>query len=90
MRRYVENRYYIPAMDRTTFEILQDVNSHGLEIDGLSSLLNEADLVKFAKFQPDPDVGKRALETARDIVVRTAPKPVITETEEITAASAAE
>ncbi|MCZ6767237.1 MAG: hypothetical protein O7D32_09945, partial [bacterium] len=29
IRRYVENRYYVTAMDRTTFEILDDVGSRG-------------------------------------------------------------
>lgn len=90
IRRYVENRYYVAAMDRTTVEILEDVGSRGLEIDGFAGLLNEADLVKFAKFRPDMETGKNALETARDIVVRTTPKPVLTEPEEPSAASAAE
>jgi len=90
IRRYVENRYRIMAMDRTTFEILEDVGAHGLQIDDLAGLLNEADLVKFAKFVPNIENGKTALETARDIVVRTAPKPIVTEPEEPAATSAAE
>jgi hypothetical protein len=76
LRHYFERRYGILAMDRTTDEMLIELDERRTHIDGLEPLLREADLVKFAKFHPQPEAGRQALESARTIVVRTAPKPV--------------
>ena len=56
LRRYIEQRTGVEAMERATFEIRGDLEradlSSGriLEVEGF---LDEADLVKFAKFEPD-------------------------------------
>jgi len=56
LRRFVEQKTGADVMERTTFEVRSDLNAVGmaesriLEIEGF---LNEADLVKFAKFEPD-------------------------------------
>jgi hypothetical protein len=76
LRHYFERRYGILAMDRTSDEMLFELNARRAHLDELEPLLREADLVKFAKHRPEPEAGQRALESARDIVVRTAPKPV--------------
>ncbi|MDH3215480.1 MAG: hypothetical protein OEN01_04205 [Candidatus Krumholzibacteria bacterium] len=77
LRHYLERRYGIQAMDRTTEEILLELGGRRVQIDGLEPLLQEADLVKFAKFKPDVARGKSAMQTAKDVVVRTTPRPVV-------------
>ncbi len=76
IRRYLEKRFGIDAMDRTTSEILSDLWRDGKPVDGLEELLREADLVKFAKFIPGIEAGKRNLEAARRLVVQTTPPSV--------------
>ena len=71
MRRYLERRYGILAMDETTYEIMSDLEHRGSSIEGLEALLQEADLVKFAKYVPDVAGGKRLMESSREIIART-------------------
>jgi hypothetical protein len=60
LRRYIEDRYEIPAMEQTTDEILtsfkfrRDLINEKL-FTNLTRILNLADLVKFAKYTPLPD-----------------------------------
>ena len=68
-------------MDRTTYEILWDLEGRRVDVDGLEALLGEADLVKFAKYVPDVPAGKQTMEAAKEIVVRTAPRPVLEATQ---------
>jgi hypothetical protein len=76
LRRYVGARFGVDALDRTTHEIVTDLERTGRRIDGLEALLTEADLVKFAKFQPQAEAADAAIASARDIVVTTTPRPV--------------
>ncbi|MCK4775839.1 MAG: hypothetical protein KAT30_13670, partial [Candidatus Krumholzibacteria bacterium] len=76
VRQYLERRYGVQTMDRTTDEILYDLDGRRARVDDLESLLREADLVKFAKYKPEVFVGKRAIQTARQIVVQTTPRPM--------------
>ena len=55
VRRFVEQRTGVEAMERATFEIRGDLQSAGMadtRILEVEAFLNESDLVKFAKFQP--------------------------------------
>lgn len=55
IRRYLENRYFIRALEETSFEILQDVEDQEIEreqIESLKEILELSDLVKFAKHVP--------------------------------------
>ncbi len=60
LRKYIEDRYEIPAMEQTTDEILssfkyrKDLLNDKL-FGNLSKILSLADLVKFAKYKPLPD-----------------------------------
>ena len=76
VRHYLERRYGVQTMDRTTDEILSELDSRRLRVDELEPLLREADLIKFAKYKPEIFVGRRAMQTARDIVVQTTPRPM--------------
>ncbi len=74
IREYLERRYGILAMESTTDEILDDLS--GLitrpELkDPLRELLQQADLVKFAKARPLPDQNELAFRRGLDLVNET-------------------
>ncbi|MFH1755480.1 MAG: hypothetical protein ABIA59_07230 [Candidatus Latescibacterota bacterium] len=71
IRNYIEKRFGVDAMDRTTNEVLGDLARIRKRIDNLESFLQEADLVKFAKFVPDASTAAAAMRTACDVVART-------------------
>jgi hypothetical protein len=73
LRHYLEARYGVEAMDRTTFELMDVLNRHRVRVDGLEPLLNEADLVKFAKFAPTPESAAQAVSRAREMVIASTP-----------------
>ncbi len=65
LRNYLEFRYGIRALERTTPETLEDLKNIGFNDNRLSSILENiletGDLVKFAKFIPQPDVNESLL-----------------------------
>ncbi|HET6350146.1 MAG TPA: hypothetical protein VFH88_13785 [Candidatus Krumholzibacteria bacterium] len=73
VRRYIEARYGVEAMDQTTFELLGALDRRGVHVDGLSPLLDEADLVKFAKFAPTVESAAGAIDRARELIIHTTP-----------------
>jgi hypothetical protein len=76
LRRYLENRYGIPAPESTTEDLRELLRRSPLRGDvaaGVLSLLAEADLVKFAKGVPDADEARSAEGRARRIVEATIP-----------------
>jgi hypothetical protein len=77
VRRYIENRFLVEAMDRTTGELLDALADRGQRVDKLDGLLREADLVKFAKHVPGEDDGTAAMSAAREIVVKTTPRRIV-------------
>jgi hypothetical protein len=74
IRGYIEKRFRIDALDRTTNEILFDLERRRKHIQKLELLLQEADLVKFAKYTPAAANAAEAMISARDIVAKTAQK----------------
>jgi hypothetical protein len=58
VRQYLENRYGINSLELTTSETLEALVKTGFRknetYNRLRSVLNQADLVKFAKYKPDP------------------------------------
>ena len=73
LRRFLEARTGIEAMERTTFEIGRDLHrvSVGEEVVlDLEGFLSEADLVKFAKFRPAEEVAAGAVGRVRGLVER--------------------
>jgi hypothetical protein len=73
VRRYLEARYGVEAMDRTTYELMNDLGYRRVSVGDLEPLLNESDLVKFAKYVPTPEIATHAVNRAREIVVHTTP-----------------
>jgi hypothetical protein len=58
LRQYLENRYRIFSMEMTTVETLAELTKSGFRDDEnyrkLRNILTGADLVKFAKYNPEP------------------------------------
>lgn len=70
LRTYLEGRYYISAMEETTYEILRDVKQHvdDEQYAALSEILQEADLVKFAKHLPQEQQTENLKNKTRQFV----------------------
>lgn len=74
LRRYIERRYSVAAREMTSDEIMQALRDEDIPQKSsmnLSSLLFDADLVKFAKAQPDGDVNEEAYQKAYYFVEQT-------------------
>jgi hypothetical protein len=75
VRRYMERRYRIPAMEMTSVEIQRAWKESGEDRENLAGnlnlLLNLADLVKFAKERPVASDNEENMERAYDFVQKT-------------------
>lgn len=84
IRAYIEMHFELPALEQTTSEILKSFyDSKYRQIinrDDLEELLNLADLVKFAKGDPQPDENIKLLEIGYKFIKET--KDVFKEEEE--------
>jgi hypothetical protein len=76
LRVYIEGIYGVPALDRTTRELiaaLRRAQADRQPLAGLHDLLTQADLVKFAKLRPSVDQARATLTRAREFIDRTKP-----------------
>ena len=76
IRTYLEARFHLPALEMTTRFIklgLERVGLGGEVVEGFGDFLNRCDMVKFAKFRPDPSVAHSVLLLGRELVERTVP-----------------
>lgn len=67
IREYFEDLYHIPALESTSREILYELSRRSIDselIDKTKAVLQEADMVKFAKFTPTETQAEKALEKA--------------------------
>lgn len=81
LRHYIEKSFQIPTLDRTTFEIRRSLKLAPFNLDNkrlLIEMLNEADLVKFAKVRPETSQAQDYLAQARRFVGETRPPEVVT------------
>jgi len=74
IRRYIENRYFIYALEMTTNQVYDslyniDVDKENIEL--IYEFLSSCDLVKFAKYIPEEDENKKVIEQAFDIINKT-------------------
>jgi hypothetical protein len=86
IREYFEIQFELPALELTTTESLKLLSKHSLGIkvlDLTAQFLSNADLVKFAKYEPLEKVNHEMMEQAREIVTKTmsAQKEIVIETE---------
>ena len=79
IRKYFEKRFSFRAMEMTSAEIMDQLK-HKKEsqevFDVTRGFLDNADMVKFAKFQPMPSVNDEMMKQAYDIVLKTKPLEV--------------
>ena len=81
IREYIGRRYDVHSTEKTSDETLRAMRpllSKELYVQ-LSKMLQLADLVKFAKFEPLPNEHEEALDIAYEFVIETTPKPEKTE-----------
>ncbi len=82
LRRYLENRYRMPALEETTDEIMAGLQRLRFTPDLLSSMetiLRRSDLVKFAKSQPAIPEHEQTFTVVYDVVERTKVVPAASE-----------
>lgn len=75
IRRYIEDCFDVPALERTSDEILfemKEVDDPRINRNELSAFLLTADLVKFAKYLPSIEENVKELQTAYSFVRATA------------------
>jgi len=76
LRMYLEKRFGIIALEMTSAEIFQAVLAHLKEeeqIEWLRYILELADLVKFARYQPQPQQNEECMDLALEFVKRNIP-----------------
>jgi hypothetical protein len=78
LRTYIEARYGLPAMERTTDELTAVTGRHkelAAHTRQLYTILSTADMAKFARAQPLPDEHVSAMQLTKDFVTATIPAP---------------
>lgn len=73
IRQYYETLYNIPALESTSRELLNMLHAGAIDenlITDTRAVLQEADMVKFAKFTPTTDQADRALKKAYNFLER--------------------
>jgi hypothetical protein len=84
LRTYLEGRFHLNAPDETTEEIVDEL-SKSAELDGtqrniLQDFMRQADMVKFAKGNPDRNTMESAFDTTKHFVEETKPTDVTPKT----------
>lgn len=80
IRYYIEQRFKLPALERTTAEIRVDLRKAVIDakfITRLIEILNETDLVKFAKHRPQVPDAQKLVVSARAIIEMTKQLPAL-------------
>ena len=87
IRQYLGNRFMVYSMEMTTSETLEALVKTGFKKDEsyskLRSVLTGADLVKFAKYKPDPVENESAFSSSWDFVLATKAAEMIETKDEV-------
>lgn len=82
LRQYLENRYKVFSLELTTPETLDALVQTGFKKNGLYNklriVLTGADLVKFAKYNPEPTENESHFQNSWDFVLATKENEVLT------------
>ena len=82
LRRYLEDRYGVPALERTSGEVTALLRDRDLpDVAELSDLLSQVDLVKFARAELPAARRAAAVDRVEAFVLATRPAPVVVERE---------
>lgn len=76
VREYLGKRYGFDGLERTTHELmstLERLRPHALKLASLATLLDECDLVKFARVAPTPERAQELWNDAMHLVKATTP-----------------
>jgi hypothetical protein len=80
LRQYLENRFRVFSLEMTTSETLEALVKTGFKKDGsynqLKDVLKGADLVKFAKYNPEPAEHESIFQESWNFVLATKEEPV--------------
>ena len=83
LRQYLEDSYGVYSLEMTTSETLEELLKTGFRKDDnfqrIKTILNGSDLVKFAKYKPDPSENELHFENSWQFVDITKKKEEITE-----------
>ena len=83
LRQYLENRFKVFSLEMTTRETLEALVKTGFKKDGsynqLKSVLSSADLVKFAKYNPEPSEHESLFQDSWNFVLATKEEPAFYE-----------
>jgi len=75
LRQYLEDRFNVYSLELTTDETLEILARTGIKKDGaynqLKTILKGADLVKFAKYKPEPSENEEHFQNSWDFVMIT-------------------
>lgn len=75
LRQYLENRFSVYSLELTTDETLEILVRTGFKKNGaykqLKTILTGADLVKFAKYKPEPSENEEHFQNSWDFVMAT-------------------
>ena len=86
IRKYFEERFLFRALEMTSAEIMDELKklpeSQNV-FDVTRGFLDNADLVKFAKFLPMPSVNEEMMKQAYDIVLETKPLEMVEKKTEV-------
>jgi len=81
LRQYLENRFRVFSLELTTAETLEALVRTGFKKNGsynqLKTVLTGADLVKFAKYYPEPSENESHFQSSWDFVLSTKENEVI-------------
>lgn len=87
LRQYLENRFSVFSLELTTSETLEALVKTGFKKDGsyhqLKGILTNADLVKFAKYTPEPSEHESIYQDSWNFVVVTKEEPAIDDKAEL-------
>ncbi len=78
LRRYLERRFHVEALERTSSELLDELKKLSLEkevLDEVRDVLTESDLIKFAKFAPSYELAGRLEALLLDVAENTKVDP---------------
>jgi hypothetical protein len=84
IRRYLEGRYCVDALEMATYEVVQGLERAGVPFDTrveFDRFLGDCDLVKFAKLKPEIAACREMVPRARKLVDETRESDVAPETE---------
>ncbi len=76
LRAYLEARYYMPALESTTHEIIEHFSRDGQlqgQLEALEKILALCDLVKFARHTPEPEANQEVLKMSYAFIEATKP-----------------